>query len=147
MTKRKSNKGCFPKGHVPWNKGVHIDLSHGKGQFKKGNIPPQHREVGSIRHQSDGYTYIKVGEPNKWQVYQRYIWEKSRNEILEKSKVVVFLDGNKENFSADNLAAVTRKELLILNHEKLLTHDTELSKAGVLIAKLKIKVKEKLEKL
>ena len=145
MTIRRSD-GTFVKGSIPWNKGLHIDLSHGKGQFKKGNMPPQHREVGSIRHQRDGSTYIKVGEPNKWQIYQRYIWEKSRSEVLGKNKVVIFLDGNKENFSADNLAAVTRKELLTLNQERLLTHDTELSKTGVLIAKLKIKVKEKLEK-
>ena len=31
-----SGKGQFKKGHIPWNKGLHKDLSHGKGQFRKG---------------------------------------------------------------------------------------------------------------
>ena len=45
MTIRRSD-GTFVKGSIPWNKGLHIDLSNGKGQFKKGIIPPQHHEVG-----------------------------------------------------------------------------------------------------
>ena len=57
--------------------------------------------------------------------------------------IVIFLDGNKENFDPDNLAVVTRKELMILNHEKMLTADKDLSKTGVLVAKLKMKIKEK----
>lgn len=62
---------------------------------------------------------------------------------LSKDQIVIFLDGNKENFDPDNLAVVTRKELMILNHEKMLTADKDLSKTGVLVAKLKMKIKEK----
>lgn len=76
MTIRRSD-GTFVKGSIPWNKGLHIDLSNGKGQFKKGTIPPQHHEVGYIAHHKDGYSFIKVAEPQKWQLYQRYVWEKA----------------------------------------------------------------------
>ena len=135
--------GTFVKGSIPWNKGLHIDLSNGKGQFKKGAIPPQHHEVGYIAHHKDGYSFIKVAEPKKWQLYQRYVWEKANRTKLSKDQIVIFLDGNKENFDPDNLAVVTRKELMILNHEKMLTADKDLSKTGVLVAKLKMKIKEK----
>lgn len=131
------------KGSIPWNKRLHIDLSNGKGQFKKGTIPPQHHEVGYIAHHKDGYSFIKVAEPKKWQLYQRYVWEKAHRTKLSKDQIVIFLDGNKENFDLDNLAVVTRKELMILNHEKMLTADKDLSKTGVLVAKLKMKIKEK----
>ena len=43
--------------------------------------------------------------------------------------------------------AISRKELLIINHERLLTKNNgELSKTGVLIAKLKVKINDKKEK-
>lgn len=143
MTIRRSD-GTFVKGSTPWNKGLHIDLSNGKGQFKKGNIPPQHHEVGYIAHHKDGYSFIKVAEPRKWQLYQRYVYEKTHHTKLTKNQIVIFLDGNKSNFNPDNLAVVNRKELMILNHEKLLTKDDKgLSKTGVLVAKLKMKIKEK----
>ena len=142
MSIRRSD-GTFVKGSIPWNKGLHIGLSNGKGQFKKGIIPPQHHEVGYIARHKDGYSFIKVAEPKKWQLYQRYVWEKAHRTKLSKDQIVIFLDGNKENFDPDNLAVVTRKELMILNHEKMLTADKDLSKTGVLVAKLKMKIKEK----
>ena len=103
----------------------------------------EHHEVGYIAHHKDGYSFIKVAEPKKWQLYQKYVWEKAHRTKLSKDQIVIFLDGNKENFDPDNLAMVTRKELMILNHEKMLTADKDLSKTGVLVAKLKMKIKEK----
>lgn len=135
--------GTFVKGSIPWNKGLHVDLSKGKGQFKKGTMPPQHQQVGYIAHHKDGYTYIKIAEPSKWQLYQRYVWEKANKVKLSRNQIVIFLDGNKRNFEIDNLAVVTRKELMLLNHKKLLTSHREISKAYVLTAKLHIKIKEK----
>lgn len=61
---------------------------------------------------------------------------------------MLFLDGDRDNFSPDNLMVVSRKELAIINHERLMTkNDAELSKTGILIAKLKIKASKKLKKL
>ena len=60
---------------------------------------------------------------------------------------MLFLDGNRNNFAPKNLMAISRKELLIINHERLLTKNNgELSKTGVLIAKLKVKINDKKEK-
>lgn len=145
----KSRKGCFPKGHVPWNKGRHFKAGgrSAETQFKKGTIPPNYQPVGAITIRSDGYRYIKLAD-RKWQLYQRYIWEQENHKKLKKNQAVLFLDGNRDNLSPDNLVAVSRKELAIINHERLMTkNDAELSKTGVLIAKLKIKANKKLKEL
>lgn len=147
MTQKRNSKGQFVKGMTPWNKGK--DFTPGgrsiKTRFKKGLKPPKYQKIGSIVKHKDGYTYIKLAE-HRWQLYQRYIWEKSRHEKLERNQTVVFLDGDRSNFAPTNLAAISRKELAIINHESLMTQgNADLSKTGILIAKLKIKVNEKLK--
>lgn len=136
------NKGCFSKGHVPWNKGLHIDLSHGKGQFKKGTIPPKTKPIGCIQKHKDGYRYIKLTH-HKWELYQRYLYEKAHKCKVPKSHIIMFLDGDKDNLNIDNLVEITRHESSIINHEHLQTKgNSELSRTGILIAKLKAKIKE-----
>lgn len=57
---------------------------------------------------------------------------------------MIFLDGDRSNFDLSNLMIVTRKEAAIINHERLqIKGNQELSKSGVLVAKLKLKIKEK----
>lgn len=142
----RNNKGQFVKGMTPWNKGK--DFNPGgrsvQTRFKKGLKPPKYQEIGTIAKHKDDYSFIKLAE-HKWQLYQRYVWEKSRHEKLKKNQTVIFLDGDRSNFDPANLAAISRKELAVINHENLMTSgDAELSKTGVLIARLKIKVREKL---
>ena len=142
----RNNKGQFVKGMTPWNKGK--DFNPGgrsvQTRFKKGLKPPKYQEIGAIVKRKDGYSFIKLAE-HKWKLYQRYVWEKSRHEKLKKNQTVIFLDGDRSNFDPANLAAISRKELAVINHENLMTSgDAELSKTGVLIARLKIKVREKL---
>ena len=146
MMQERNNKGQFVKGMTPWNKGK--DFNPGgrsvQTRFKKGLKPPKYQEIGTIAKHKDGYSFIKLAE-HKWQLYQRYVWEKSRHEKLKKNQTVIFLDGDRSNFDPANLAAISRKELAVINHENLMTSgDAELYKTGVLIARLKIKVREKL---
>lgn len=146
MEQERNNKGQFIKGMTPWNKGK--DFNPGgrsvETRFKKGLKPPKYQEIGTVVKHKDGYSFIKLAE-HKWQLYQRYVWEKSRHEKLKKNQTVIFLDGDRSNFDPANLAAISRKELAVINHENLMTSgDAELSKTGVLIARLKIKVREKL---
>lgn len=146
MIQKRNSKGQFVKGTTPWNKGK--DFNPGgrsvETRFKKGLKPPKYQEIGTIVKHKDGYTYIKLAE-HKWQLYQRYIWEKYHHKKLKRSQTVLFLDGNRNNFAPDNLMTISRKELLIINHERLLTkNDGELSKTGVLIAKLKLKARERI---
>lgn len=49
---------------------------------------------------------------------------------------VIFADKNKRNFNPDNLILVTDSEALIMNNNKLIYEDAELTKIGSLIAKV-----------
>ena len=145
MTQKRNSKGQFVKGMTPWNKGKHFKAGgrSAETQFKKGLIPPNYQPVGTVVVHSDGYRFIKLAE-RKWQLYQRYIWEKYHHKKLKRSQTVLFLDGNRNNFAPDNLMAISRKELAIINHEKLLTKgSSDLSRTGILIAKLKLKISKR----
>jgi len=127
--------GCFRKGSIPWNKGLKGYMGANKTSFKKGTMPPQYRPVGSERVNKDGYIEIKVADPRTWKLKQRYVYEQYYGEI-PKDHNVIFADGNRQNFDIDNLIAVSRSEMLILNNNKLIYKDKELTKTGVNIAKI-----------
>ena len=129
--------GCYPKGNIPWNKGMEWDSggrSH-ETRFKPGNIPHNHKPVGTERVTKDGYVEIKVAEPKTWRGKHVIIWE-SLHGPRPKGHKVIFADGNRRNFDPDNLILVSNGELAIMNHKKLVTPDTELTKTGHIIAKL-----------
>ena len=141
------NRGCYRKGMAPANKGKKWDEFMSKeGQeksrktcFKKGNIPPCHREVGSERINVDGYHEIKVEEPNKWKLKHRVVYEQYYGEIPKGIKII-FADGNKNNLDINNLIAVSSAEELHLNKDGLRFNDKELTETGLNITKLKLKV-------
>lgn len=97
-------------------------------------------EDGSVYIRSNKYSLIKVN--GSWENKGRYEWKKHFG-IIPKGKIIIFADGNCKNFSKDNLLAVTRAELITLNRKNMLFMDPELTKAGVLIAKLLLKIKER----
>lgn len=138
------NSGCYRKGDVPWNKGKGMsDETREKVKktwFKKGEIPKNHRPVGSTRITVDGYTEIKIAEPNKWALYHRYIYEKAHGVKLAKNEAVIFVDGDKSNFDIDNLVKVSRANLLYLNNNDLIFDDPELTKTGVNVSKVAEKI-------
>lgn len=133
--------GCFRKGFIPWNKGKKGYIGANKTSFKKGNKPKNWRPVGSERIDSNEYTLIKVAEPNKWVFKHRMIYEQKYGEI-PKGAVIIFADGNKNNLNIDNLLCVTRDELKVLNKCRLISSVPELTKTGLNVAKLKIKLAE-----
>jgi len=133
--------GRFKKGQKAHNKGKKVSSEVYKRcaptMFKKGNIPHNHREIGSTRLSTDGYIMIKIAEPNKWQLFQRYVWEKENGRKLLKNECVIFLDGNKENFDPDNLMAIKRSELARVNQNHRITDDPELTKTGIYVERVK----------
>ena len=102
--------------------------------FAKGNVPPNHRPVGSERISKDGYIEVKVAEPNKWRLKQRVVYEETKGKIPEGCPKI-FLDGNKRNFDIDNLRCITRSELLYLNCNGL-NNSNEITETGILMARL-----------
>lgn len=134
--------GRFEKGRVPFNKGTKGMMGANKTSFKKGQIPKNKRPVGSERVNVNGYAEIKVAEPDKWRLKSRVMYEKYYDIKLSSNDIVIFTDGNKSNMSKENLLLVTRKELLKLNKFNLIKSDRELTKTGINIAKLMIKVED-----
>lgn len=130
--------GMFRKGQTPHNKGkkmpkeVYEKVKH--TMFAKGNVPPNHRPVGSERISKDGYIEVKVAEPNKWRLKQRVVYEEAKGKIPE-GCTIIFLDGNKRNFDIDNLRCITRSELLYLNCNGL-NNSNEITETGILMARL-----------
>ena len=130
--------GKFRKGQTPHNKGkkmpkeVYEKVKH--TMFAKGNVPPNHRPVGSERISKDGYIEVKVAEPNKWRLKQRVVYEETKGKIPEGCPII-FLDGNKRNFDIDNLRYITRSELLYLNCNGL-NNSNEITETGILMARL-----------
>lgn len=139
--------GRFSPGCIPPNKGKKLrkelyDQLY-PTMFRKGNIPLNHREVGSERiNKKDGYVMIKVAEPNKWRLKQRVMYEEYHGEVLARNEVVIFLDGNKYNFAKDNLMKLTRSELVRYCQDHLYCEDPEISKGAAMVAKLKVKGKQ-----
>jgi len=109
--------GCFEKGMKPWNAGTKGLVQPNSGNFKKGQIPKNHKPIGHERVCSkDGYILIKVDEVNPYtgaQGWYRFkhvvIWEQM-NGPVPKGHVVRFKDGNKLNCAPENLVLLTRRE-------------------------------------
>ena len=134
--------GYFKKGSTPWNKGLKGYMGANKTSFKKGTIPPNQVPIGTESITKGGYIKVKVGEPNKWKLKQRYIYEQHYGEI-PKDCNVIFADKNIRNFDINNLVLVSKAEMLILNNNKLIFEDKELTKVGVNIAKVIDKAKKR----
>jgi hypothetical protein len=137
--------GRFPKGHEPFNKGKKMTPEQyakaSATMFKPGNMPANHKPVGSERVNVDGYVDIKVAEPNKWRLKQRQIWEDHYKEKLTRNDVIIFLDGDKLNLDINNLMKLTRAELVRYNQDHLYCEEREISKAAANIAKIKSRKK------
>ncbi|HDS1208901.1 TPA: HNH endonuclease [Shewanella algae] len=128
--------GRFEKGSDSWNKGMKGWQAGGnakKTQFKKGNIPLNHRPVGSERVNVDGYIEIKVSEPNKWRLKHRVVWE-HHNQQIQPGQMIWFRDNDPKNCSIDNLMLVTRAQHAVVNKLGLQCATQDLKETAVLLA-------------
>lgn len=144
--------GQFQKGHIPANKGKKGYMTPEQYEkckatmFKKGNIPANHRPIGSERiDKRDGSILVKVkdGQLQKnWMSKSRYIYEQAHGKIPAGHKVI-FADGDHSNFDLDNLILVSNAEELIMNQRNLISKEAEFTKTGAVIAKVLNKAKKR----
>lgn len=114
MGLRTGRTGQFQKGHVPFTAGTKGFVKANAGTFKKGNVPANHRKIGSERVNVDGYIEIKVSEPNVWRHKQRVVWESHHGEIPD-GMCVTFRDDDPLNCCIENLELITRAENAVFN--------------------------------
>ena len=134
--------GRFEKGHIPANKGTKGIMKANKTSFKKGNVNWNKKTIGSERVRFDGYTEIKVAGSKRWRLKHRVMYEKYHNVVLNPKQLVIFADGDKSNMSKENLLLVDNNQLLILNQNGLINENRELTKTGLNIANIIIKLNE-----
>lgn len=107
----------FVKGQTSWNKGRKGLCFAGceVGWFKKGTSPKNKKEIGYMRRNGrDGYYEIKMHETGvkykDWVPIHRLIYERMHGIKIPKTHVVMYLDGNYENWRIQNLRMISKAE-------------------------------------
>lgn len=135
--------GRFEKGHESDNKGKKFP---GRGDpatvFKAGHRPQNAVPAGTLITRADGYIWEKIAEPNKWRQKHVLVWEAAHGKRPKGTKIV-FADQNRNNLSLDNLILVTDSELAIANQKKLIFKDAQLTKSGMIVAKVMAKINKR----
>jgi len=117
--------GGFPVKHKPWNrdkKGIHLSPY---SQFKKGSVPVNKAAIGTVkirRRKNDHFrprAWIKVAEPNKWELRAVVNWKK-KNGPIPKGFVVHHKNRNTLSDGVRNLELQTRAEHILEHHAELL---------------------------
>lgn len=155
--------GQFRKGQQSWNKGKKWDdfmskeaqANSRKTCFKKGQLPGNTYPVGAERITKDGYVQVKVTDEfngknglsrKNWVLKQRLVWEEHHGPI-PKDHIIIFLDGNIQNFDIDNLACISMAENARLNQRKYrIDGEPELTQAGISIVRIDEKIRERNKK-
>ena len=154
------NKGRFRKGMTAPNKGKKWDDLYTPEQqarirahlYKPGNIPAKGMRlpVGSEREGKDGYVYVKVCESSRdaeatgakssqcWRLKHHLIWEREHGTEVPDGNFVVFADGDRRNFSPENLVCISRSDYNVLNNSDIPRYyDAESLAACNALAKLR----------
>ena len=142
--------GRWEKGNTPYNKGKKRPGIGSSTRFKPGNVPPNTKPLYHERVDSkDGYILIKIPRPDKYTPSKtRYVfkhvwlWEQI-NGPVPKGKVLVFKDGDIRNITIENLMAVTRLELLMMNKHRYKQADDDLKPSIAVLSKLEALTIEK----
>lgn len=133
--------GRFEKGCVSWNKGKHTAGGPPHTLFQPGEASYNKLPVGTELFNSQGYLVRKVADPNVWKFVHRIIWEEAYGEV-PKGHCVIFADQNRKNVSLDNLILVTRAQKAVLNTKKLNSEFAELTRTGLIVADVILKMGE-----
>ena len=153
------NTGQFKKGQPAYNKGMkQTDFMSAEAiertkatRFQKGQMP--HNAIGfgigRERVDKDGYVLVKVkmhsfseGRANNYRYKHVLIWEKVHGCHIPPKTAIIFADGNKRNFDPNNLVAVPRRVLMIINRHRIPYFDRASLETAMQIAEIKMKANE-----
>lgn len=140
--------GQFEKGRIPENKGTKgmYNFRGNRTSFKKGERPPNYKPIGSERIDKHGYIQLKVSDEGKysdrWKLKHKLMWEVA-NGPIPKSQCLIFLDGDKQNISLENLQLITRAQLVRMNQNGLISDNPDVTKTGIIIADIYCKMGER----
>lgn len=139
--------GQFEKGSVPWTKGKKLPYNANSAatQFKKGQMPHNHRGPGHESLGDDGYMWIITDATNPWtgastwRIHKhRYLWEREHGPVPD-GFVLKCLDGDRLNTDPSNWEPVPTGLLPRLNGKSNRDYDhapAELKPTIMAVAKL-----------
>ena len=114
----------FKKGHVPFNKGRKGWQAGGRSaetRFQKGHRPQTWVPIGTEVVDPDGYRKRKVRDDaplgfsrRNWKFLHVLLWEEAYGPV-PRGYAVIFINGTRADVRLDNLALVSRAELMRLN--------------------------------
>lgn len=134
-------KTRFKKGQESWCKGMKgLQLGGDAGFFKKGNIPPTKKPVGSEVF-ADNSVMIKVSEPNVWRRKHIWLWEQHHGEVADDC-YVHFKDGDRKNVTLENLFLVPKRVFTSVMKRDLQNEVPELNVAIHKVTELDFKIRD-----
>jgi hypothetical protein len=127
----------------------HFRLSHGTQRRRASGGGRRDAPIGAERERA-GYVEVKVRERpstpsgrDNWALKHVLAYERAHGPVPE-GHVVLFADGDRRNFDPDNLVAVPRRVVAVLNKPSSPSwHDRETLEACVAIAELSIAARER----
>ena len=132
------------------SKGLKLTGMNNVTRCAKGNIKEQ-CQIGTLRKGRNGTTYIKVVDSRNshasgyrepwWLPIQKKIYQDAYGEVPQ-GKMVIFLNGNTEDLSIDNLYAIDRRISAILAKNGWYFHDAERTLTAIKWCELYYKLKE-----
>ncbi len=104
--------------------------------FRKGENGRRRTPVGT-EVMRGGRIMVKIAEPSTWMTKARLVYERETGETLEDNEIVIFLDGNRQNFSIDNLMMAHKGE--VLEGYKICSahYNSDMTRATILTARLR----------
>ena len=142
--------GDFEPGHKPWHAGTAGTgvFKATAGAFKKGQQPHNKRPVGSERVcAKDSIIKVKVRETGNyirdWKSKHSVIWENHHGQKVPKGHVVMFADGDRRNFSIENLVLVHRRVNCMFNKRGYSNAPAEVRAALLSVAMLDNEINRK----
>lgn len=142
-------RGTFPKGHEPINKGTKgmFNVGGNKTSFKKGERPLNWVPIGTERINRQGYVMVKVQEHGhygqRWKLKSRIVWEQHHGRKLGPNDNIMFLDGDRQNLSIDNLKLIDDAEHAVMAKNRLHFKAADLTEVGLNVARLKMTMAQK----
>lgn len=111
------------------------------GGIKKGSPGLRRLPTGTTKVRN-GFTEIKVLQPDTWRLLHHLIWEEYNERPVPDDHIVVFKDGDRTNFDIENLLcvekALTRHIFDYGNVDTVIKSTSELTKASLNLARVQI---------
>lgn len=149
---RSGRTGRFEPGQRPWNTDTKGVMRPNSGTFKAGRKPEEaanYLPIGTVRRSKDGYWVRKVTDDGpyparRWVGVHRLVWEEHHGPIPDGHKVI-YIDGDYDNVSIDNLALVSNREHVYLNKSGLSKAPPELKPTAIQVVRLAVAANKRAE--